>query len=212
MRQRTHRVFAELTEFAVKLSEFSSPKQYSRNSIPPVSYSVSGKDESEAKGGGALPLIWREGEEGLRGQEAGWCTPGLGGRRGEGGGVNIFYRGRKRSTSKFAQLHFPNVQETPHARIFSILIFLHQPSSLPIFFLNLGTPATKIKYIQFCFRNVLPEKLHGSCIKYFSGINFLENAVHVNNICDSENYIEKLFGDYSLGKSHCGYIKICFRN
>ena len=30
--------FAELTEFAPKLSELSSPKQYSRNSIPPVSY------------------------------------------------------------------------------------------------------------------------------------------------------------------------------
>ena len=30
--------FAELTEFAPELSEFSSPKQYSRNSIPPVSY------------------------------------------------------------------------------------------------------------------------------------------------------------------------------
>ena len=29
--------FAELTEFAAKLSEFSLPKQYSRNSIPPVS-------------------------------------------------------------------------------------------------------------------------------------------------------------------------------
>ena len=29
---------AELTEFAPKLSEFSLPKQYSRNSIPPVSY------------------------------------------------------------------------------------------------------------------------------------------------------------------------------
>ena len=34
----THRVFflAELTEFAAELTEFSLPKQYSRNSIPPV--------------------------------------------------------------------------------------------------------------------------------------------------------------------------------
>ena len=30
---------AELTEFAAELSEFSSPKQYSRNSIPPVPHS-----------------------------------------------------------------------------------------------------------------------------------------------------------------------------
>ena len=29
--------FAELTEFATELSEFSLPKQYSRNSVPPVS-------------------------------------------------------------------------------------------------------------------------------------------------------------------------------
>ena len=29
--------FAELTEFAAELSEFSLPKQYSQNSIPPVS-------------------------------------------------------------------------------------------------------------------------------------------------------------------------------
>ena len=37
--KRTHRVFvAELTEFAAELSEFSPLKQYSRNSIPPVSY------------------------------------------------------------------------------------------------------------------------------------------------------------------------------
>ena len=28
----------ELTEFAAELSEFSLPKHYSRNSIPPVSY------------------------------------------------------------------------------------------------------------------------------------------------------------------------------
>ena len=32
--------FAELTEFGAELSKFSLPKQYSRNSIPPVSHSV----------------------------------------------------------------------------------------------------------------------------------------------------------------------------
>ena len=37
--KRTHQVsFAEVTEFAAELSEFSLPKQYSRHSIPPVSY------------------------------------------------------------------------------------------------------------------------------------------------------------------------------
>ena len=30
--------FAELAEFAAKLSEFSLPKQYSRNGLPPVSH------------------------------------------------------------------------------------------------------------------------------------------------------------------------------
>ena len=36
-RRELTELFAELTEFDPKLSEFSSPKQYSRNSIPPVS-------------------------------------------------------------------------------------------------------------------------------------------------------------------------------
>ena len=40
--KRTHRVFSQnspsLPQNSVRLSEFSSPKQYSRNSIPPVSY------------------------------------------------------------------------------------------------------------------------------------------------------------------------------
>ena len=39
--KRTHRVFSQnspsLPQNSVRLSEFSSPKQYSRNSIPPVS-------------------------------------------------------------------------------------------------------------------------------------------------------------------------------
>ena len=44
--KRTHRVLAELAEFATELSEFSPPKQYSRNSIPPVSYDCSGKKKA----------------------------------------------------------------------------------------------------------------------------------------------------------------------
>ena len=37
----------------------------------------------------------RERGAGFRGGEAGWCTPALGGCRGEGGGgLNIFFRGR----------------------------------------------------------------------------------------------------------------------
>ena len=35
----THRVFAEVTECAAELSEFSLPQQHTRNIIPPVSYS-----------------------------------------------------------------------------------------------------------------------------------------------------------------------------
>ena len=35
--KRTHRIFAELTEFAAELIDFFHPKQYSRNSILPVS-------------------------------------------------------------------------------------------------------------------------------------------------------------------------------
>ena len=38
--KRTSVFLAELTEFAAELSEFSRPKQYSRNSIPPVSFKM----------------------------------------------------------------------------------------------------------------------------------------------------------------------------
>ena len=38
--------FPELTEFAPKLSEFSSPKQYSRSSIPPVSHKLQNPKEA----------------------------------------------------------------------------------------------------------------------------------------------------------------------
>ena len=39
--KRTHRVFLQNSpKFAAELSEFSPPKQYSRSSIPPVSYLV----------------------------------------------------------------------------------------------------------------------------------------------------------------------------
>ena len=42
VQKRTHRVFfSELTGFAAELREFSLPKQYFRNSIPPVSYTSS---------------------------------------------------------------------------------------------------------------------------------------------------------------------------
>ena len=55
---RTHRVFfAELTEFAPRLSEFSSPKQYSRNSIPPVSKKHLEKQPIER---GSLRCSWSE--------------------------------------------------------------------------------------------------------------------------------------------------------
>ena len=35
--KQTHRVFRSTLKFAAELSEFALPKQYSRNSIPPVS-------------------------------------------------------------------------------------------------------------------------------------------------------------------------------
>ena len=47
--------------------------------------------------------------------------------------------------------------------------------------------------------------------KYYSGTNFTKITYHVF-VCDSENCIEKLFGNYFLGKSHFSYMKYCFRN
>ena len=38
------------------------------------------------------------------------------------------------------------------------------------------------------------------------GINFPKITYHVF-VCDSENYMEKLFGNYFLGKSHFSYMK-----
>ena len=47
------------------------------------------------RGGGHFLLGNRDGVgEGFQGGEAGWRTPRLGGCRGEGGGLNIFFRGR----------------------------------------------------------------------------------------------------------------------
>ena len=42
--------------------------------------------------------------------------------------------------------------------------------------------------------------------KYFTGINFPKITVHVF-VCDSENYMEKLFKKSVLGTSHFSYIK-----
>ena len=42
--------------------------------------------------------------------------------------------------------------------------------------------------------------------KYFSGIHFPKITLHVF-VCDSENYMENLFGNYFLGKSHFNYTK-----
>ena len=55
----------------------------------------------------------------------------------------------------------------------------------------------KITYTHFCFRNQSPEKLHVSYLKYFSGTHFPKITLHVCG-CDSENDMEKLFGNYFL--------------
>ena len=46
---------------------------------------------------------------------------------------------------------------------------------------------------------------------YFSRVNYPKNSLHVF-VCDSENYMEKLFGNYFLGKSHFSYTKIRARS
>ena len=49
--------------------------------------------------------------------------------------------------------------------------------------------------------------------RYFSGVNFnFPKITYHVFVCDSENYIEKRFGNYFLGKSHFSYMKYCFRN
>ena len=56
------------------------------------------------------------------------------------------------------------------------------------------------------FSNVFPEILHFSYKKFFFGINFTKITYQVF-VCDSENYMEILFGNYFLRKSHFSYIK-----
>ena len=75
-----------------------------------------------------------------------------------------------------------------------------------------GLRGTKIvNKILWSFRNEFPEKLHFSYKKYFSGINFQKITYHVF-VCDSENYMEKCFWNYFLGKTHFSYMKSGFRN
>ena len=45
---------AELTEFAAELSEFSLPQQYSRNSIPPVSFTMEPKKNTHTH----IFIVW----------------------------------------------------------------------------------------------------------------------------------------------------------
>ena len=49
-----------------------------------------------------------------------------------------------------------------------------------------------ITYINICFRNRFPEKLHFSYINIVSGIHIPHITLHVF-VCDSENYMERLF-------------------
>ena len=67
-----------------------------------------------------------------------------------------------------------------------------------------------ITYINFCFRNYFPplpkKKVHVSYKKYFGGINFSIITFRVF-VCDSENYMENVLGNYLLGKSHFSYMK-----
>ena len=56
-------------------------------------------------------------------------------------------------------------------------------------------------------KHPVPEKLHFSYIKIFWEINFPKITLDVF-ACDSENYVEKIFGSYFLGKSHFSYKKV----
>ena len=55
------------------------------------------------------------------------------------------------------------------------------------------------------FWNEFPEKLHLSYKKDCLWNQFPKMTLHVF-VCDSENYMEKCFGNYFLGKSHVSYI------
>ena len=81
-----------------------------------------------------------------------------------------------------------NSQNLPHFRVF--------PAS----------PAKTYYIHNFFFGINFPKNLQFSYKKYFGGINFPKITDHVL-VCDSENYKEKLFGNYFLGKSHFSDMK-----
>ena len=57
---------AELTESAAELSEFSPPKQYSRNSIPPVLQGIQKLGHAKVPTSSQTPLVSAVVEERLR--------------------------------------------------------------------------------------------------------------------------------------------------
>ena len=63
----------------------------------------------------------------------------------------------------------------------------------------------------FLFSEIIPEIIHFSLKSYVSGIAFPKITLHVF-VCDSENYMEKLFGNYFLGKSHVSFTNECLQN
>ena len=68
------------------------------------------------------------------------------------------------------------------------------------------TPARKDSIHISSLSELISRKTTFQLQEKFSGTNFLTITYHVF-ICDSENYMEKLFRNYFLGKSHVSYMK-----
>ena len=90
-------------------------------------------------------FIWKyRGGKGFRGGEAGWCTAGLGGCRGQGGGANDFYRAEMSKNLRGWQEE--------------IILFLLMSTSAP------RTHPIRPIRVSFCsFSSLLPMKQLFSC-------------------------------------------------
>ena len=81
--------------------------------------------------------------------------------------------------------------------------------TLRIHLLGIDSSQKRLHTYIFVFGINFPNNYISVTRKYFSGINFPKITFHVF-VCDSENYMEKCFWNYFLGKSHFQLHEIMF--
>ena len=75
---------------------------------------------------------------------------------------------------------------------------------------TISTPARTYCINNVCYRSSFPENY----ISYINNFFWQQFPIITlqSCVCDSDNYMENVFGNHSLGKPHFSYIKDCFQN